>query len=105
MATGKKVVEERIAATQARLDAAVSAQEEYLTQERQHRITRRRVEHRLREANPKIPAQALELLLEADMEYLGAFVLWKSAQITRKRYDGDYEIAKMGAWAAIRALG
>lgn len=105
MATSKQAVETRIAATRVQLDEAVKAQEDFVTHERQHRIIRRRVENRLREANPKLPAAAIELLLESDSDYLAAFVLWKSAQTARKRADGEYEIAKMAAWAAIRAVG
>lgn len=101
----KKNVEPAITEATERLNWLVKCQEDYLSQERQHRITRRRREHALKEANPKLPVAALELLLEADGEYLAAFVTWKSAQVTRKRAEGEYEIAKMRAWAAIRTVG
>lgn len=105
MAVKNVVVERRLAEVQERLGDAVKWQEEFVRQERQHRIERRRREHVLREANPKLPAAALDLLLEADPAYLAAFEEWKTAQTARKRADGEYEIAKMAAWAAIRALG
>lgn len=95
-----KLIEE----AQGRLDWAVKAQADFVTEERQHRITRRRREHAIREANPKLPASAIDLLLEADKDYLTAFTQWSSAQVTRKRADGEYEIAKMAVWAAIRGL-
>lgn len=101
----KKNVEPAITEVTERLNWLVNCQEDYLTQEREHRIVRRRREHAIKEANPKLPTAALELLLEADKEYLSAFVVWKSSQVTRKRAEGEYEIAKMRAWAAIRSIG
>lgn len=105
MATSKNFVEQRIEEAKQQLDAMIAAHGEYIEAERAHRIERRRTEHRVREASGVTSSAAAELLLEADPTYSMAFQRWKKAQADRKRTDGEYEIAKMGAWAAIRAVG
>lgn len=97
--------ENRLAEVEKRLEWMISCHSDFLSQERQHRIIRRRREHALREANPKLPSAAIELLLEGDAEYVVAFTAWQSAQVTRRRAEGDYELARMRAWLSIREVG
>ena len=78
------------------------AQEEFIRSETSRRIERRRAEHRILEAHPKMPAGGRELLLETDPQVLAADTRHIEAVKAKTRAFGKLEVAKLAAWGEIR---
>lgn len=82
--------------------AAAQAQDAFFAAEVAHRIARRKAELKARAANPKAGTAVLELLIEADGEYEAAQRRWHAAHGHKTRVFGEYEVAKLMAWATVR---